>query len=746
MQMRDGIRPALALALMAVAGTTAARAADGNDEIIVTATKQAKPVRADDVAQAVDGFDREALDKRQVRSLQDLTYAVPNVALDDIGTFRGTANFSIRGLGINSSIASVDPAVGTFVDGVYLGINSGAALDLADLAGVEVLRGPQGVLFGRNVTGGAIMVNTVDPTPEWRADLRASGEVPVGADRGDGMARGQVTLNAPLGDKGAALRLGLAGSTDGGYFRNLKDGSTLGAANTWIARAGLLLPLGDVKLTIKAEHLDTNGQGAVGQNHGWFARDTFDVSLDTPGSIDGKSDFVVARADYGLGGGTLTNVLGWRKYRQFTTNDIDSTPDFLFDSDTATTQQQWSDELRWAGDLGPLETTLGAYWFRQNVAYQENRRFPSSPYAYGGGRERQEQVALFGQTGFDLTQHLKAVGGLRWSRETKRADVTFVSTRDACSVLDGSCPIDGTNPSVAGQPNGFRDHHAWSNWSPKLALEWRPREGQLAYLSWNRAWRSGGYNLRITQPAAFLANAAATGTPSYGAERVDSYELGAKLADPAGVVAFEIAAYHTYVRNMQREVSVASATAGLSQSIYNTADAEITGGELTTRFHPGHGLELAVNTGVISAHYTHVKYDISGDGVIDDTDRLLDLPRAPKVTYGASAGWTGGAWNARVDYQHRARQAYTDSNFGWLPATDNLDASLAWQVRRTVTLTLYGRNLLDQVQFGGDTQLGFASGPLSNGISRPYAANPATGTFSPLMKGRRIGLELRAGF
>ncbi len=100
-----------------------------------------------------------------------------------------------------------------------------------------------------------------------------------------------------------------------------------------------------------------------------------------------------------------------------------------------------------------------------------------------------------------------------------------------------------------------------------------------------------------------------------------------------------------------------------------------------------------------------------------------------------------------ADYQHRARYAYTDNNYGWVDAIDSLDASIGVDLGRpAMRISLYGRNLLDQVQFGGDTQLGFAGGPNSDGNNRPFDARPATGTFSPLMKGRRIGAEFAFRF
>jgi len=129
--------------------------------VTVTATKKADVENVQDVPIAVTAFNADTLDALNVNTLEDLGFSTPNVSLDDIGTSRGTANFSIRGLGVNSSIPSIDPAVGVFIDGVYLGVNNGVIIDLFDLESVEILRGPQGLLFGRNPTGGALVVNTV---------------------------------------------------------------------------------------------------------------------------------------------------------------------------------------------------------------------------------------------------------------------------------------------------------------------------------------------------------------------------------------------------------------------------------------------------------------------------------------------------------------------------------------------------------------------------------------------------------
>ncbi|MDE2596001.1 MAG: TonB-dependent receptor [Sphingomonadales bacterium] len=736
--------------LLAATAAHADEAAEPRATIVVTATKKPLGEDAQTVPLAVNAFTADEIAATKVRAISDLTHAIPGVSLDQVGTFRGVANWSIRGLGINSSIASVDPAVGTFVDGVYVGINPGGSLDLFDLKQIEVLRGPQGTLYGRNVTGGAVLVETADPTSTFHVGLKGSFDGPVDSGRGAGNLTMQGVVSGPLAD-GLGIRVAGYHNSDGGYFRNLFNGGSLGKAETNALRGTLAYDRGGLRLLGKLEWLKTSGDGAVGQNHGRFARDTFDVSLDNEGFIRARAWSGSLRADLDMGGGTLTNVLGWRNFRQFTSNDIDSSPLFLFHSDTGLTQKQWSDELRWSGRVNDvLELTIGDYIFHQDVAYEENRRLPTVTAAtfYGGGRQGQDVYGIFGQADWHVLPTLTLTGGLRWSQEDKNAAVTFVRTRPACSVVANTCPITGTNPLIAGDPNGFVDKHRWTSWSPKLALSWQPVEDVLAYAGWSRGNRSGGYNLRVTSPAAFLANAAVAGSPSYDAERVDSFEAGIKLSALAGRATLNLAAYRTEVKGMQREVSVASGGSGLAQSIYNTADARIQGFEAEASLRPGKGFTLAANVGHIDARYTRVFFDISGDNAVTAADLALALPRVPRWTWGLSAAHDvplGGAMalTSRVAFQHRSRYAYTDSNFGWVGASDNLDADVTLRLPvKGFSLSLYGRNLLDEVQFGGDTQIPFGGTTLSDGNNRAFDPRPAAGTFSPLMKGRVIGIEL----
>ena len=268
----------------------------------------------------------------------------------------------------------------------------------------------------------------------------------------------------------------------------------------------------------------------------------------------------------------------------------------------------------------------------------------------------------------DLAEALTLTAGLRWSREEKSAQITYVRPRAACSAIDATCPTSGER--VPGENNGFTDSHSWEGLSPRLALAFKPGADSTLYASWTRGFRSGGYNLRITQPAAFEQVAAALGSPAFDQERVDTFEIGAKWRSADGLARINAALFQTYVAGLQREVNVPSLTSGLAQSVYNTADARIRGGEVEATIAPAAGFSLSANAGYTNAEYRRVYFDINSDGVIDAADLGLALPRAPKWTFGGSARYEAGlgqlgTLTTSLFYQHRDAYAYSDNNWGY---------------------------------------------------------------------------------
>jgi len=340
-----------------------------NDTIVVTATKKATVENVQAVPLAVTAFNSGTLDALKVREIQSLTYSAPNVSLDQIGTTRGVANFSIRGLGVNSSIPSIDPTVGVFVDGVYLGLNFGVVFDIFDVDSVEILRGPQGILFGRNTTGGAVLINTGNPTRDFRLKFKGSVDGPVDGGRGAPNMTMSGVFSGPLVADSLLFKIAAYHNSDGGYFRNLFDGRDFGKAETTILRGALEWhPSSRLKLVGKYDWFDSSGDGPAGQNHGIFERDTFDFSVDTGGRYTAKTQTATLRADYELDNGVITNIFGYRKYAGTGFGDIDATPVFLFNSDTETKQDQISNELRYAGKFGNVDLTVGAFYFTQEGA------------------------------------------------------------------------------------------------------------------------------------------------------------------------------------------------------------------------------------------------------------------------------------------------------------------------------------------------------------------------------------------
>ena len=733
-------------------------ALDAFNTIVVTGTKTQNAENVQDVPLAVTAFNAASLEALKVRDVQSLTYSAPNVSLDQVGTSRGTANFSIRGLGINSSIPSIDPTVGVFVDGVYLGFNGGVVFDLFDLDSVEILRGPQGVLFGRNVTGGAVLLNTGNPTADFSGKFRAAVDGPF-VDGGRGGANYTVSgvISGPVVEDTLLFKLGGYYNKDEGYFTNLFDGSNHGEAETKILRGALEGRFGDLMIRGKLDYFTSEGDGPSAQNRGRFSRDTFDFSINNPGNYDNEIWTGSLTAEWDIGPGTLTNIFGYRSYSATTDGDIDATPLTLFHSNTETEQEQFSNELRYAVSTDALDLTFGGFWLDQSIAYTEVRNLPPvTPLTfYGGGEQDHQVLGAFVNTQYRLTDALSVIAGIRWSREEKDAGVTYVRPRlTACSVVQGTCPTTGTNPvpfATGTENNGFEDKKSWSNWSPKLGLQYEFADGQL-YAHWTRGYRSGGYNFRITNAQTFetVVVPATGGNFYFDEEKVDNYELGGKFQTADGSFTLNAAAYITKVGNMQREVNQSSPTAGVSQFILNTADATITGVEAEARMRVSPSLLFTANIGIIDAEYDKILFDISGDGAVNDADVALKLPRVPDVTWGVGVihelDLGSSEILTRVNFQYRDEFAYTDSNFGWIQDSSNLDANITWNTPVDgLSFSLYGKNLLDQVQAGGDTQVPFG-GPLSNGVNRPFDPRPAAGTFSPLNKGRQVGVEVTYGF
>ncbi len=709
------------------------------EEVVVTARKREEG--SQDVPLSVSAYNADQLDALKVRDLTSLKVGMPNVALEDIGTTRGTANFSIRGVGINSSIPSIDPTVGVFFNGVYLGVNNGIVFDLFDLESVEVLRGPQGTLFGRNVTGGAILMNTRKPGDELEGTLRFAAD--QGKDGGlntyyTGAVGGPITQN--LG-----ARLVLYYNDDEGKFENEFNGDDFGEMEQKMARGTITwLPTDSTDITIRYEYNETDGQGPAAQTHTNgsgvpgaavnFKRDSFKFSIDEEGSQDTETNFFTAQLDQGVswGDGTITAIYGYRDYSGVSVSDIDAQPVWIFHAPAWLDAEQNSFELRYNGLFAEkANVTFGAFYFDNDMEYHERRNLlgvatggvaPAAVFD-GGGLYEVESYSFFAAVDYDLTDQWTLTAGANYSSEDKDVQIASLSADIGfdCNIVTGpACNFD------------FVDDESWSNFAPKLGLTYHLSDNSRLYGHWTVGYRSGGYNLRNTS-----FNPLDTPGP-FDEEEVNNYEIGYKSTNDWGRL--NAAVFYNEITDMQRELNLPGPI-GVIQLVRNTADATIWGAEVDGTFSLTDNLLLIASVGYVDASYDKVIFDLNGDGVINGADKSLDIPRAPEWSYslGLTHDMDIGSWGfmtSRITYSYRDDMAYTDNNLGFIDELEMLDAGLDFYSNSgNWVFSIYGRNLLDEVNHGGDTQL-----------PNDIGGFPTGGTFSPLTPGARLGLEVTYNF
>ncbi len=717
---------ALGAALIVCGGGAAA----ADDDIIVTATKFGE-AEAQDLPMALNVFSAGDLRHRNAEDLQSLSYAMPNVQLEDIGTARGIANFSIRGVGVNSSIASVDPAVGVFIDGMYIGINAGTLTDLFDVQTMEVLRGPQSTLYGRNVTGGAVLLQTRAPSDTFEVRTRVAAE--TGAN-----FIAEAAVSGPIAPGLISGRLAIYHAGDNGWLTNDFDGSSFGSNETRVYRGALrLTPAPNLEFVLRAEQGFVDGDGPAGQNHALHDRNDFNFAIDNPGYAASEWEQLILQANWrvGFGEGVITSIGGWRNLEVPWAADIDSTPNFVFHTRVLNLHEQWSQELRYAGSFGAAGIVAGVFYLEQDLVYIDERNFSAAFRRTGGGQGHFVSWAAFANADWRLGHALTLSAGLRYSREEKFSQISRV--RRAIDDLGGPgviVPGEGVDGgSIDLRTLSFSDapfDQDWEDLSPRAALQWRPGEDTNIYGSWSRGFRGGGANFRTASLG--LAPIA------YEPEEQSTFEIGWKQAFERGRV--DIALFHNAISAMQRETNQPDPISGVQQIVLNAGDATIWGGEIEARFDLNDSLSVRAQAGYIHGAYDRITQDLNGDLVIDAADYALEIPRLAPWTYGVALDYerpaATGLVQARLSYNHRDAAFYSDSNFGRLNSVDMLDGNVSWtHGAGGWAISLYGKNLLDEVTFGGDTVLPSTAAFGFGGGARP--------TFSPLNKGRVFGVEFR---
>ena len=710
------------------------------EEIVTVARKRSQAESVQDVPVAVTAFGQAQLDALFVKKIEDLSYTMPNVQLESVGTFPGVQNFSIRGQGINSSIPSVDPTVGVFVDGLYMGSTYGVVIDTFDLESVEVLRGPQGLLFGRNVTGGAVVIRNARPDGEFGARVRVG---TTDEDRFNIAA----AIEGSLAEDVLAAKLVVYYDDDEGYFDsvnttaphplqpfyiNAADGSRVGAMETKFFRPTLVwTPDEDVEFVLTYEQGESEGDGAAWSNvtaQRAGALPDFATLSDEVGftKINWDQTTVELNID-NVGNGTITNILGWRTVEADSAADIDGTDLPIFAAPGLADQEQFSNELRWAGRISEAwDVTVGAYIFDQDISYREARYIwlppPLGPDPFGvnlqralGGDMDAKNIGLFWANDFHLGDAWTLTAGLRYTEEEKTAQ-----------IITGRC-ADNTNFTCSFDNLSGK----WDNVTPKVGVQYRLNDTTQMYGFWTRGYRSGGFNFRNAKP-----NVIPPGPTNE--EENNTFEVGLKTDFLDGRMRVNVALYNNDIEDMQRELNMPDADVIVLQGTINAGDVTIKGAEIDIVAAITDGFVLNASYGWQDGEYDSLnplvpamEALLRGAGAIGPTDVLIgqDLPRLAPTNYSVGLSWDipigESLVNLRASHSFRERHPYDDANNQYFDDQRRTNASVSWFSSDEMwNVSLYGTNLEDEANWGNLTSIA------------------GLWTAGPMKQGRELGLEI----
>jgi len=730
------IAPSLAFAQDAAPNTPAAATAapdtGGIADIVVTARRRAENVQS--VPIAVTAYNSATLEALGARTVGDVADVTPNLSRTSGPTGGNDAFFFIRGIGQLDSNPANDPGVGVYMDGVYLGRLQGASLDAFDLARVEVLRGPQGTLFGRNTIGGAISLTSLDPADTFGVRARATfGE----RNRYDGF----VSVDAPLSDT-LGVRLSVGTRNQDGWGRNVYTGNTFGDVHNITARLkAVWKPTDKLKVTVAADGL--HGRGGTAQtvlvafnpSAGAAIPGTTPVGVPFPrdlladtspnkflnfNSVAPKYNTdnwgVSTTVDYDMGPVATKLILAYRKTKQDANNDFDGTGYRLYDNLFATDSDQYSAELQFLGKLfdGRIDYVAGVYAYEEGIGHNNGICLgtnlgapfgPGGPTRNAGGCIRNNQrfklgidnIAGFGQANINITGKLAATLGARYTYEHKKQSFDFfLDNSGGVFSFFGIPPLgyiptlSPNNPNV-GVPTTYKK--SFGEFTPKLGLQWKPENNLLFYGSYSQGFKSGGFNGRPN------ANQFGGFNPiqPYNPEDLYAYELGFKSDLLDRHLRVNGALFYSIYKGIQ--LLVLDPASGFFNNI-NAGRNEIKGFELETTLKPVREANLYLNVGYTHTHYT----DLNPLTLIPKSARL---PVTPELTLGAGADYRFdlgryGSLTPRVDYNYRSSVFYGAANgqYEFQRGYGLLNARVTWADKSDrYTVAVYGENVTDQFYY-----------------------------------------------
>jgi iron complex outermembrane receptor protein len=494
------------------------------NEIVVTATR--RETRLQDTPVAVSVVGGEAIRQQRLVNLVDIAAKAPSITFDQSSP--SESFISIRGTTIGNDAAGIDQGVSVFIDDVPTTGFGDDSPDLYDLQSIEILRGPQGTLFGRNVTGGAVLIRTRPPSFQFSGQ----GTITYGSDN---LFEAQSYITGPLVADKLAGKISFNIRRRDNYITNTALNNKTNGEDIASVRGQLLwTPTANFALTIGADYLDDTSQDKVQYLLGNFQPSLYPPLAYGPNatnqgivpSLDKKVGGGLVRAVWTLPFATLTSITGYRNVRTSTHFSTSGDPFNNIISDPKVRDDQFTEEVRLTSPGDPRFTwTVGAFFLHGRRAYLQTVAFDATPgtflqflgahgnpcclpYAapfvrYSNQHVTVDDEAVFGEATYAFTRTLKLALGGRFSSESKAGHT---------EVFDTS----GVDPALASGPYAKR----WNSFTPKALLSFEPASNFLAYVSATNGYESGGYDTNATNNAGLAS--------PYNPERVWSYEAGAK--------------------------------------------------------------------------------------------------------------------------------------------------------------------------------------------------------------------------
>ncbi len=655
------------------------------EEVIVTAQKREQDLQV--VPIAITVIDAETLRFNNLSSLEEIAERTPNFVMTSVNP--AEPNFYIRGIGtegLNSNAAG-DASVVMFVDGVYVGRAGGSNMDMYDLARIEILRGPQGTLFGKNAVGGLIHLVSARPTEEFDARMQAT----VGnLNRLDfrGMASG------PISDS-VSGKIAFSSRTRDGFVLNETTGTETHNENVQSVRGALLFkPNEDVDILISADLTQQDEKGKprtnlcnvptyAGPRCIGINPDPLIVNAVTDGHLDRDVWGISAQIDWQTGIGMLTSITAYREAEidfedAFFSNPVSSTQIESINRNVEESDQ-FTQELRLASTAvdNRLNWVVGLYYLKENVKRDEmlDQRFGAlAPFLAGQASWPQdvttESIALFAQLDFAITEKLTLTVGGRQTSEEK-------------DVLLGARLISGGSPPPWNQDYLVSAKEDWSEFTPKIVLDYTVNDDLMFYGSASKGFKSGGFQGTASTPES-------AETP-YDPETAWAYELGGKSEWLENRLRINVALFQIDHKDLQ----ISELIPACCIVIGNAADAETKGVEIEFVLAPAPGLEFTGSYSYLKAEFT----DFAEGATADNTGNTL--PRSPKNSWylGGDYSWSmGNAGSARLHVDW----SYQDDIFFEASNTPNevQEAYYMWNARLAFRdpgdnweLTFWGKNL-----------------------------------------------------